>query len=84
MLGHKGTAVRSHRLNHIQRKLVAEFSKSLLQGVGQLPSAVEQFEYAIHYRRAITDDEWKGLPEAWCAIPAVHQAGRGLVLEENT
>lgn len=66
------------------RRVMVRAAKELLAGVGQLPSAVEQFTLAIHYRRAITDEEWRGLPAAWCAIPAIHEAGRGLILEENT
>lgn len=61
-----------------------ETAKLLLGGVGQLPSAVEQYTVAIHYRRAITDAEYARLPEAWCQLPAVHQAGRSRVLETNT
>lgn len=59
-------------------------AKMLLNGVGQLPSSVEQMDIAIHYRRALTDDEIVGLPDAWCAIPPIHEAGHGLILEENT
>lgn len=59
-------------------------AKALLAGVGQVPSSVELHPFAIHYRRALTDAEYAGLPSAWCAIPAVHEAGRGLILEENT
>lgn len=63
---------------------LARTAKQLIAGVGQIPSAVELFPVAVHYRRALTDAEYARLPAAWCAIPAVHQAGRGLVLEENT
>jgi hypothetical protein len=59
-------------------------AKKLLSGVGRLPSSVEQHPVAIHYRRALTEDEYARLPAEWCAIPAVHEAGRGVVLEENT
>jgi hypothetical protein len=59
-------------------------AKLLISEVGQLPSSVEQMEIAIHYRRALTDCEYLELPPAWRAIPAVHEAGRGLILEEGT
>jgi hypothetical protein len=59
-------------------------AKGLLAGVGMVPSAVEQHPVAIHYRRSLTVEEYSALPAAWCAIAAIHQAGRGLVLEENT
>ena len=71
-------------LDHGAVMSAARMAKLLLAGVGQLPSAVELFQVAIHYRRALTDAEYARLPAAWCAIPAVHQAGRGVVLEENT
>jgi hypothetical protein len=66
------------------KRVLVKVAKFLLGGVGQIPSAVEQMQLAIHYRRALTDKEYAALPEAWCNIPAVHEAGRGLVLEENT
>lgn len=66
------------------RRITIKAAKQMLYGVGQLPSLVEQFEYAIHYRRAITDLEWQGLPVTWCNIPAVHEAGGGVVLERDS
>ncbi len=72
------------QLSESTKRIVVMAAKDLLHGVGQLPSAVEQVEYAIHYRRALTEAEFAALPEAWCAIPAIHDAGRGLILEENT
>jgi hypothetical protein len=66
------------------KRVVIKTAKLLLGGVGQLPSSVEQMQVAIHYRRALTDAEYATLPQAWCAIPPVHEAGRGLILEENT
>lgn len=58
-------------------------ARQLLAGVGQVPSSVELHPVAIHYRRALTEDEYGRLPAAWCAIPAVHEAGRGIVLAED-
>ncbi len=76
--------LRTAEHNDRQRRVAIRSAKTLLLGVGQMPSLVEQFEYAIHYRKAITDTEWQGLPQAWCNIPAVHEAGSGIVLERNT
>ena len=60
-------------------------AKHLLVNVGQLPSSVEDMGgVAIHYRRALTEVEYQKLSKSWCAIPAVHEAGRGNVIEENT
>jgi hypothetical protein len=58
-------------------------AKALLDGVGQLPSSVEAHPLAVHYRRSLTDAEYSALPAVWCAIPAVHEGGRGMILEEN-
>jgi hypothetical protein len=66
------------------KRVLIKTAKLLLGGVGKIPSSVEQMHYAIHYRRALTEKEYSQLPQAWCLIPAVHEAGRGLVLEENT
>ena len=66
------------------KRVMIKAAKLLLGGVGQIPSSVEQMQVAVHYRRALTDEEYARLPESWCSIPAVHEAGRGLVLEENT
>lgn len=66
------------------RRLLVCTAKRLIADVGQLPSAVEQFDLAMHYRRALTDEEYARLSPAWRAIPAVHEAGRGLILEANT
>ena len=66
------------------RRFQIALGKRLLMGVGQFPSAVEEMTLAIHYRRALTDAEYAALPPMWCALPAVHEAGRGLLLEENT
>jgi hypothetical protein len=65
------------------KRVAIKTAKALLSGVGQFPSAVEQMQLAIHYRRALTEEEYAALDPAWCAIPAVHDAGRGLILEEN-
>lgn len=63
--------------------MLVNTAKLLLVGSGQLPSSVEQMQLAIHYRRALTDAEYLQLVPSWCAIPAVHEAGHGLVLEVN-
>jgi hypothetical protein len=68
----------------VVRAVMINSAKALLDGVGQMPSSVELYHLAIHYRRALTTEEYSNLPPAWCAIPAVHEAGRGLILEENT
>lgn len=66
------------------RRIQITMAKRLLFGVGQIPSAVELHPMAIHYRRGLTDAEYAALPVSWCNIPAVHEAGRGHILEENT
>jgi hypothetical protein len=66
------------------KRVLVRVAKVLLGGVGQIPSSVEAMALAIHYRRALTEAEYARLPESWCAIPPVHKAGRGVVLEENT
>jgi hypothetical protein len=66
------------------RRVIIKEAKAMLALVGQMPSKLEEYPVSIHYRKAITDEEWKGLPAEWCAIPAVHEAGRGIILEENT
>lgn len=71
-------------LSESSKRVLIKVAKLLLGGVGQLPSSVEQMEVAIHYRRALTDIEYSHLAPSWCAIPAVHEAGHGILLEENT
>lgn len=71
-------------LSEPTRRVLVRVSKALISDVGQLPSSVEAMGVGIHYRRAITDEEYARLPSTWCAIPAVHEAGRGIILEENT
>ena len=66
------------------RRVLVKTAKLLLEGVGQLPSSVEQMQVAIHYRRALTDAEYSQLAPSWCSIPAVHEAGHGLILEQGT
>jgi hypothetical protein len=66
------------------KRVVARTAKLLLGGVGEIPSSLEQQVVALHYRRALTEEEYAALPQSWCAIPPVHEAGRGLILEENT
>lgn len=80
----KGRTLTTAELSESTKRVAIKAAKSLLTGVGQLPSSVEQMQLAIHYRRALTDEEYSQLPQSWCAIPAVHEAGHGLILEEGT
>lgn len=66
------------------KRVIVRVAKQLLEGVGQLPSLVDQHQLAVHYRRAVTDAEWSLLPQQWCAIAAVHEAGVGVILEQDT
>jgi hypothetical protein len=72
------------KISDANKRLLIAASKSLLTGVGRIPSAIEQFQVAIHYRRTLTDEELAGLPAAWCAIPPIDEGGLGLVLERDT
>lgn len=66
-------------------RVLIRTAKRLIGSVGQLPSAVESMGgLAIHYRRALTDAEYARLSPSWRAIPAVHEAGRGMILETDT
>lgn len=71
-------------LSPSNQRVLVKVAKSLIAHVGQLPSAVEQMGYAVYYRRAISDFEYGLLPEVWCGLPAVHEAGHGVILERNT
>jgi hypothetical protein len=72
-------------LSDATKRVLVRTAKRLISDVGQLPSAVEQMGgVAIHYRRALTDAEHAQLSPLWCDIPAIHEAGRGIVLETNT
>lgn len=66
------------------KRIMGKVAKLLLGGVGELPSSLEQMQVALHYRRSLTESEYAKLPQSWCDIPPVHEAGRGLILEENT
>jgi hypothetical protein len=77
-------AVPIDKVSEPNKRVLIKTVKSLISDVGQLPSSVEQAEIAIHYRRALTNDEYSELPPSWCAIPPVHEAGRGVILEEGT
>jgi len=59
-------------------------AKSMLAGVGQIPSELAQGKLAIHYRRSLTEAEIAALPQSWCAIPAVDGAGLDIILEQDT
>jgi hypothetical protein len=72
------------KLSDCNRAMLIDLAKELLAGVGQIPSAVEQFGLAIHYRRSLTVDEFNGLPKTWRDLPAIDSAGVGIVLEQDT
>jgi hypothetical protein len=72
------------KISESSKRIAIATAKTLLAGVGRLPSSVEQMHVGIHYRRALTEIEYGELSPEWCSIPAVHEAGRGLILEENT
>jgi len=80
----RGRTLQIEELSESTKRVAAKVAKLLLGGVGQIPSSLEQQVVALHYRRALTEEEYGSLPESWCAIPPVHEAGRGLILEENT
>ncbi len=80
----RGKTLHIARLSETNKRIVIATAKALLHGVGQVPSAVEQFELAIHYRRSLTDEELAGLPAAWCAIAPRDEGGVGIVLERDT
>jgi hypothetical protein len=71
----------TEELSESTLRAVIRCAKDLLGGVGQKPSSVERMEVAIHYRRALTEAEYSLLTPAWCAIPAVHEAGHGEIIE---
>lgn len=71
-------------LSDTAKAIMSRVAKRLIRDVGQLPSRLELFEVAMHYRRTITDAELAMIPAFWMRLPAVHEAGRGIVLEENT
>ena len=81
---HNQRTLRVDEVSESTKRVLVKTAKLLLGGVGQLPSSVEQMMVAIHYRRALTQEEHERLSESWRAIPAVHEAGRGVILEENT
>lgn len=74
----------SSRLSDVQKRIAVMFAKEMLDGVGCVPSIVEQNELAFHYRRSFTDFEVALLPATWCAIAPVDDGGGGLVLERDT
>jgi hypothetical protein len=76
--------LRVDELSESNKRLLITTSKSMLAGVGQIPSAVEAFQLAIHYRRSLTDAELAALPPEWCAIPPVDEGGLGTILERDT
>lgn len=83
VIGKKRT-LSSEEVPESSRRIVIHCAKELLAGVGQFPSSLEQMQIAFHYRRGLTDAEYERLPATWCAIPAVHEAGHGMILEIDT
>ncbi len=80
----KGKTLPIASVSEVTKRIALTTAKLLLAGVGQTPSAVEQMELAIHYRRSLTDEEVAALPEEWCAIPARDERGMGILLEVDT
>jgi len=72
------------RLSEMNREILKRVAKSVLSNVGQIPSAVEQFELAIHYRRSLSVEEVAQLTMDWCSIPAIDEGGNGMILERDT
>ena len=81
----RAKAVGIKHVSELNRKILIDTVKSLLDAVGKLPTALQQGELAIHYRKNMTDEEIREIPGLWCALPAMDDVGQGLVmLEENT
>jgi hypothetical protein len=80
----KGKTLPIGRLSDVTKRIAINTAKLLLAGVGMTPSAVEQMDLAIHYRRSLTDEEVAALPASWYAIPPRDEAGMGIVLERDT
>ncbi len=80
----KGKTLKVAQLSEVNKAILIATAKSMLRDVGRIPSAVEQFELAIHYRRSITDEELTGLPTEWCAIPPRDEGGLVTILEKDT
>ncbi len=75
---------RAKQLSTGQRKCAIEYAKQMLQGVGMMPSTVQQNELAFHYRKSLSPEEIDMLPQDWCAIPPRDEGGSGIILERNT
>lgn len=80
----KGKTLEITKLSAVNKAILIATAKSMLTGVGQIPSEVAQGTLAIHYRRCLTEAEIADLPQSWCAIPAVDGAGLDVVLEQDT
>lgn len=71
------------KLHRRKFELLKQVAKELLEGVGENPSKLEQYEVAIHYRKTLTEREIARLSMDWCAIPAIDESGEGILLEEH-
>lgn len=67
-----------------QRKCAIEYAKEMLNGVGVIPSSVQQNLLAFHYRKSLTQEEISLLPKDWCAIPPMDEGGNGKIIEVDT
>jgi hypothetical protein len=83
LLDEHRSAVSTVRHSDANRRIVISAAKRLLEGVGQAPWSVERMHVAIHFRKALTAQELSELSPAWCAIPAIHEAGHGEILEAS-
>jgi hypothetical protein len=84
LLTESGAVVPVDKLSASNRRVLISAAKKLLEGVGEIPSAVEQMELAIHYRRTMSYAEIALLPLSWCEVPAIDEAGNGLLIEKDT
>jgi len=80
----KGKTLPIGKLSEVNKRILIAASKSMLSGVGQIPSVVESFQFAIHYRRSLTEEEICYLPGEWCALPAIDEGGLGELIERDT
>ena len=66
------------------QRCLRKAAKTLLEGVGEIPSELMIGKTAIHYRRSLTVEEREQLSPGWRAIEPTDEAGEGIVLEVNT
>lgn len=58
-----------------QRNQAWRVLNRLLDGVGMEVQIGQDYPFAAHLRRALTDGEISGLDAAWCALPALDEGG---------